>query len=173
MPNRSLYRSFWLLAVSLLVLGGAMTVRLFFPRPSLSADMNPRLGLRSLTTTEARIAHFQEQLRQQPDNAAVNAQLGLALLERVAITGDASLYNQAEAALTTALVNDPQNFDALIGQGLLSLARHDFRAALVWGEQAKVINPYNVRVYGIITDAQIELGQYEAAAATIDTMLAI
>ncbi|MCB9098825.1 MAG: tetratricopeptide repeat protein [Anaerolineales bacterium] len=166
------FRPLWALAAAIVIFGLVVAGRLLWPPPSLSAEANPRLSLRSLTTTEARIARLQEALRLNPDNTAAYAQLGLTLLERAAITADASLYNQAEAALGRAIQDAPQNFDALIGQGLLALARHDFRTALTWGEQAKAINAHNVRVYGIIADAQIELGQYEAAAATIDTMLA-
>ena len=53
----------------------------------------------------------------------------------------------------------------------LASARHDFAAALRWGERAKAINPYNGNVYGVIGDAQVELGRYREAFATFQTMV--
>jgi tetratricopeptide (TPR) repeat protein len=63
------------------------------------------------------------------------------------------------------------NYDADVGEGALALARHDFAGALDWGERARKLNPYNPNVYGVIGDAQIELGRYPQAFATIQHMV--
>jgi tetratricopeptide (TPR) repeat protein len=55
--------------------------------------------------------------------------------------------------------------------GALAAARHDFAGALRWGLQAKALNPYNASVYGVIGDAEIELGRYHQAFATFQTMV--
>jgi tetratricopeptide (TPR) repeat protein len=55
--------------------------------------------------------------------------------------------------------------------GALAAARHDFTGALSWGEQAREINPYNGNVYGVIGDAQVELGRYDDAFATFQHMV--
>jgi tetratricopeptide (TPR) repeat protein len=55
--------------------------------------------------------------------------------------------------------------------GALSLARHQFREALAWGEKAHVISPGTVLTYGVIGDAQVELGQYDAALEIFQTMV--
>ena len=120
---------------------------------------------------EAMIAKLQERLRRNPDDTAAYAQLGLALLQRVRETADPAMYTRAEAAFAEALKRDTQNFDAVIGQGALALARHQFTAALRWGQRAHTINPFSAQVYGIIGDAQVELGQYDAAVATIQKMV--
>jgi tetratricopeptide (TPR) repeat protein len=59
----------------------------------------------------------------------------------------------------------------MVGMAALAAARHDFAGALRWGEQAKSINPYNGNVYGVIGDAQVELGRYREAFATFQTMV--
>ncbi len=51
------------------------------------------------------------------------------------------------------------------------MARHDFSAALEWGEKAKQINPDRTYAYGVIADAQIELGRYDEAIETLQTMV--
>jgi tetratricopeptide (TPR) repeat protein len=93
------------------------------------------------------------------------------LLLEVRQTADITLYAQAETAFDEALRRDPQHVDALVGQGVLALARHDFDAALAWGEQAYALNPYRAESLGIIVDAQVELGQYESALASTQAMV--
>jgi tetratricopeptide (TPR) repeat protein len=117
------------------------------------------------------VEQLQERVRRNPDDPSAYAQLGLALLQRVRETADPSLYTRAEQAFAEALKRDPSQLDALTGQGLLALSRHKFADALRFGEQAHAINPYRAELYGIIGDAQIELGQYDAALDSIQKMV--
>src|SRR5262249_51135795 len=50
------------------------------------------------------------------------------------------------------------------------LSRHRFRDALVLGEQARKLNPYSARTFGVIGDALVELGRYPEAFKAFDTM---
>ncbi len=122
-------------------------------------------------SAERMVAQLQERLRRNPEDTAAYAQLGLALLQQVRETADPTLYTRAETALAEALKRDEGNFDAVIGQGALALARHQFTAALRWGERAHAINPFSTQAYGIIGDAQVELGQYDAAVTTVQKMV--
>jgi tetratricopeptide (TPR) repeat protein len=53
----------------------------------------------------------------------------------------------------------------------LSAARHNFAAALVWGEQAVKEGSYNASAYGVTGDALIELGRYPEAFRTFQRMI--
>jgi tetratricopeptide (TPR) repeat protein len=131
-------------------------------------------SLRPATLSDpSSIARFQERLRQSPDDAEAAAGLGHALLQRARETGDPSLYGQAEQAFATALRSQPQQLDALVGQGSLALARHQFDAALAWGEQAREIAPQRAAVYGVLTDAYVELGRYDEAVVAAQQMIDI
>jgi tetratricopeptide (TPR) repeat protein len=55
--------------------------------------------------------------------------------------------------------------------GSLALSRHQFHDALDWGSRARALNPAQARIYGVIGDAQIELGQYPEAIATFQKMV--
>lgn len=166
-------RSELILLASVLILVIALIMRLglvwglgpTIPETSMVVPKPVELG------AESTILTLQNRIRLNPDDTVAYAQLGLALLQRVRETGDPSLYTRAELAFSEALERDPQHLDALIGQGLLALARHQFTEALAWGEQARALNPFRAQVYGIIGDAQVELGQYEAATATIQKMV--
>jgi tetratricopeptide (TPR) repeat protein len=114
---------------------------------------------------------YQQRVRQNPDDVQSYAVLGAAYMQKVRDTGDPSFYAKAQAVLDEALRRDPQNIEALIGAGTLANARHQFREALELGEQAKAINPTVPRIYGVIADAQTELGLYDDAVQTLQTMI--
>jgi tetratricopeptide (TPR) repeat protein len=114
---------------------------------------------------------LQEQLRRNPSDWQSYSQLGLAYLQKARETGDPTYYQKTEAALDKALSLQPTDYAAISAKGALALARHDFFSALQWGEQAKQINPSRTYAYGVIADAQIELGRYEEAIETLQAMV--
>ncbi len=114
---------------------------------------------------------YQEVVRREPENLDAHALLGWAYIQKARETGDPAYYARAEAVLDAALRRDERHVESLIGAGTLALARHQFRDALALGERARAIDPYVPRVYGVIADAQIELGMYDAAVTTIQTMV--
>jgi tetratricopeptide (TPR) repeat protein len=99
--------------------------------------------------------------------------LGLAYLQRVRETGDASYYPKADGILHEALAVQPRDLIATAGLGQLALARHQFRRALTLGRRARAISPTTAGVYGVIGDADIELGRYPQAFAAFDRMTAL
>jgi tetratricopeptide (TPR) repeat protein len=131
------------------------------------ADLAVREGLLPGATTAQRIEGLQAQVRQSPSDPEAYAQLGLAYLQQVRETGDPTFYPRAEGTFDQALRLDPRDFTATTGLGSLALARHDFRQALALGDRAARIAPGVARNYGVIADAQIELGRYAAAARTL------
>ena len=108
---------------------------------------------------------------QDPDNGVAATQLGLAYLQVTRETGDPTYYPKAETLFTQALDQDERDFAAMVGIGTLALARHDFAAALTWGERAYEVNPAHAPALGVIGDAQIELGRYDEAVATFQAMV--
>jgi tetratricopeptide (TPR) repeat protein len=131
------------------------------------ADVAVREGELPGATTAQRIEGLQAQVRGAPSDPDGYADLGLAYLQQVRETGDPTLYPRAQGTFEQALRLDPRDFTATSGLGSLALARHDFRRALALGEQAARINPVVARNYGVIADAEIELGRYGAAARTL------
>jgi tetratricopeptide (TPR) repeat protein len=97
--------------------------------------------------------------------------LGLAYLQKARETGDPSYYQKSDEALEKALSFQPDDYASISATGALELARHDFSSALEWGEKARQINPSRSYAYGVIADAQIELGRYEEAIVTLQDMV--
>jgi tetratricopeptide (TPR) repeat protein len=118
-------------------------------------------------TTAQRIEGLQAQVREAPSDPDTYAQLGLAYLQQVRETGDPTFYPKAQGVFDEAVRLDPRNFTATSGLGSLALARHDFSGALALGERAAAIDAGIARNYGVIVDAQVELGHYGAAQRTL------
>ena len=132
-----------------------------------SAEAASRTGL----STDQQIQSLQQQLRISPNDWQSYSQLGLAYLQKARETGDPTYYGKAEEALDAALAAQPEDYASLSGKGTLALARHEFAAALEWGEQARQINPDRTYAYGVIADAQVELGRYQEAIETLQAMV--
>jgi len=112
------------------------------------------------------------QTRVDPDPAAY-ANAGFDALQRARETSDASEYTRAERAFHKALELDPNNLYALHGLGSLALSQHRFHKALALGRRAQRLSPRTARSYGVIGDAQVELGRYPEAFRTYDRMAAL
>jgi tetratricopeptide (TPR) repeat protein len=92
-------------------------------------------------------------------------------LQKSRESGDPTYYGKAEAVLTRALELKPDDFVAMAQMGSLALARHQFHEALDWGHKAQAISPDTALIYGVIGDARVELGEYEAATQAFQTMV--
>jgi len=120
---------------------------------------------------DATIASLQTHLSTYPDDARSYTLLGAAYLQKVRESGDPAYYTKADAVLHEALRRQPADADTLTTLGVLALARHQFSDGLSFGQQAYALNPYSPRALGVIFDGQTELGQYDAAAQTIQKMV--
>lgn len=119
----------------------------------------------------ALIASETEAVRRDPTNQEALLGLGLAYYQHARETADPSDYARADEAFDRLLALEPQNAEGLIGKATIALARHDFARGLALGLQAQAIAPRTSRVYGVIGDAEVELGRYDDALTSIQTMV--
>lgn len=120
----------------------------------------------------ALIAGLQQRLASQPRDWQSWASLGFAYVQQARSSADPTWYPKAEGALRRSLALQPAgNFQAMTAMGALAAGRHDFAAALRWGERARAANQWNASVYGVIGDALIELGRYPEAFKTLQRMV--
>ncbi len=121
---------------------------------------------------DATIGSLESRLASDPEDWKASAALGFAYVQRVRNTSDPSTYPLAEAALARSLALQPSgNPDVFLGIGTLAAERHDFARALRWGRRAARIAPFNADVYGLVGDAQLELGRYPAAFRSFQRMV--
>ena len=120
--------------------------------------------------TQALVAQLQAGLRSRPQNVRGLDLLGLAYQQRARETGDPSYYVKSDGVLQRAARLAPNDLDAISGLASLALSRHRFALALALGRRALEISPTTARNYGVVGDAQLELGRYKQAFAAFDTM---
>jgi tetratricopeptide (TPR) repeat protein len=122
-------------------------------------------------STDAQIAALERNLAANPGSTDLYAALGNAFLQKVRETGDAGFYARAQTAFGKGSRRSPHDAGILTGMGALALARHDFKGGLRYGLAAHAEAPQVVRPYGVIVDAQVELGRYDDAARTLQRMV--
>jgi tetratricopeptide (TPR) repeat protein len=124
-----------------------------------------------VSPAEQSIATAKLEIQKKPTQYSGYNHLAIALSRRARETSDVNYYAQAEDALQKSLELAPNNLEAEKIHVWLLLGRHEFPAAL---EAAKSLNkriPDDVLVYGFLTDANAELGNYGDAEAAAQWML--
>ncbi|MGW0802418.1 tetratricopeptide repeat protein [Nonomuraea sp. NPDC002799] len=150
---------------------GCLVLALFAPGGPLRQDDPPARW--TPYELSAFIVDMQRHLRRHPADAPTWAQLGGAYLEQARRTGDVTYYGKAHGVFLRSLRLSPgePDIDAVIGMGALANARHDFAAGLRWGARARAAAPYRWPLYGVLTDAYLELGAYDKAERELQRML--
>ena len=123
------------------------------------------------TDGERAIAFAQAKLDSAPNDPRAVAGLASAYLFRVRETYDPTLYAKAAVLIERAIAAAPKDPDVAITAANLALSRHDFAEALRLGLVAQAAAPARPAVYGILTDAHVELGQYAEAVASAQRMV--
>ena len=153
-------------AALLLLVGGVVGLRSSTPDSAAPAPAAPPDRL------AAGIAQLQDRLRLVPGDYVGWAALGSAYVERARVTADPTYYPKAEGALRHSIALRPSgNAAAHTGLGALANARHDFGAARGYALDALRLNPYDADAYGVLADAQTQLGNADAASEAVQHML--
>ena len=124
-----------------------------------------------LSPAERRIAEARKVIDKKPAQYAGYNLLAMALSRRARETSDVNFYAQAEDALKKSFELAPQNLDGEKIRVWLLLGRHEFATAR---DAATALNqrvPDDVLVYGFLTDANAELGNYDEAEKAAQWML--
>ena len=140
--------------------------------PTAPTDPTPARAAPTVPPTQALIEFLLDLTAADPTDSDAQLELGLALLQRIRETADPSLYPAAEAALDAARRLRPDDPLPLVGLGGLQLGRHEFAAALETGEAALALDPQSSSARGVVVDALIELGRYEAAFRAVEDLAA-
>jgi tetratricopeptide (TPR) repeat protein len=153
-----------------LLLGGLTAHGTTTAQPKADAQSAQLAAGFAAGNTQSLVLQLQAGLRSQPHNVRGLDLLGLAYQQRARETGDPSYYVKSDGVLRRALRLAPRDLDATSGLASLALSRHRFALGLELGRMALAISPTTARNYGVVGDAQLELGRYRAAFAAFDTM---
>ena len=115
------------------------------------------------SATDAALVVARGKVREKPADATGWVNLGDALAQEQRDTADEKFYTHAEAAYAFALRLAPQSVDALTGMAWVTGGRHLFDQSQDWAKRALALDPENAAAHGLLGDAAVELGDYDAA----------
>ena len=147
-------------------------------RDAATVSIGPAVGMSGAppTTTSGlaeRITQMEARLRAKPDDTGAAVLLADALLRQARATNDGRPAGRASEVLNAALKEHPGQYDALRMLGAIDLSQHRFRDALEIARRSRDLRPDDAWNYGVMGDAQIELGEYPAAFDAFDKMMAL
>jgi tetratricopeptide (TPR) repeat protein len=99
--------------------------------------------------------------------------VGTRHLQMARETGDPSFYSKAEEVFDRVLTGQPEQIDALVGEASLAFSRHHFEQSRDLARRAIDVEPAAAAPYGVLSDALIELGEYDEAVRTLQKMVEI
>ena len=163
--------------VVLAIVVGIATAACSRPASSRIRSVTPLLGTDHLTTSRAElertIATMREKVAKAPNDVAAAVTLADALLRQTRVSGNAGLAREAEAVLLDVLTRDRDRYDARRMLAATYLSQHRFADALREAERCQTMRADDPWIWGVIGDAHIERGEYDAAFDAFDRMAAI
>lgn len=124
-----------------------------------------------LTIGDKRIRAGQNQIKIAPNKPDGYNLLASGYTQKARETGDFSFNNKAWEALEKSVAVVPDNYDALKLRAKLLLTFHRFAEARAEAERCQKLRPDDHDLYGALTDANVELGDYARAIEAAQTMV--
>lgn len=124
--------------------------------------------------TKQKVAELNQKIIKQTNDVKSRLQIAVIYMSEARITGEHPYYYPATLKiLDGVLALDGKNFEALVYKASVKMSQHQFGEAKEIAEKAKNINPDNAYIYGVLVDANVELGNYEEAVRMSDKMQAL
>jgi len=137
----------------------------------LTAAAPARAESPEASPAERHMEHARQAIARTPASPVGYDELALALARRARETSDPAFYERAHEAIAKALALAPNDPGALRARAWVLLGQHDFSAALALARTLNERAPDDVMVYGLLTDANAELGNYAEAEKACQWML--
>lgn len=123
-------------------------------------------------------AYFKKTLSKSPNDAETKLKLAQLFIREARVTGEHGHYYPAALQVLDQVLNQDSltrdfEFLALMNKAGVQLSLHDFQQAKETGDRALLINPANAQIYGVLVDANVELGNYSDAILLADKMISM
>ena len=159
-----------ILFISFTVLGlGVIGIRSLL-RSTASKVSSPAESIK-LTKVDQRIIRAQQLIEKTPNKSDGYNQLASAYMQKARETNDFAFNASADDAISRSLSVEAENYDALKLRAKLQLTYHRFAEALETTRRAQKVRTDDNDVWGMITDALVELGDYPAAINAAQKMV--
>ena len=117
-------------------------------------------------------------IAKNPEDHTSRLELAQLYIKEARVTGEHGHYYPAalemvDAVLASEDIDKDMRFIALLTKSGVQLSLHEFADAKVTGEAAIKLNSHNAQVYGVLVDANVELGDYKKAILLADKMVTL
>jgi tetratricopeptide (TPR) repeat protein len=129
--------------------------------------------------TKSAIDQFKEKLKVNPADQETKLLLSLAYIQAARLTGEHPYYYPLALKLADEVIHDnllkntSLAYEGMVAKASIQLSLHDFKGGLETGTQALSLRKDNAAIYGVLVDANVEIGNYEEAVNMSDKMVAI
>jgi tetratricopeptide (TPR) repeat protein len=156
-----------LLAVVGLVALGIIGVRYVLQTETIKSSVEPTQPSKA----DQRILRATQMIERMPNRAEGYNQLAAAYMQKARETADFSFNARASESIDKSLSIEHDNYDALKLRAKLELTYHRFAEALQTARRAQAFRDDDHDVWGQITDALVELGDYKGAVEAAQKMV--
>ncbi len=117
-------------------------------------------------------------IKKDQNNMEARLKLARIFMQEARLTGEHGYYYPAALQVIDEVLNSPaktkdDRFVALLFKGSVLLSLHKFEDAMKVGKEALNINNHNALIYGVLIDANVEMGNYKEAIKMADKMNSI
>lgn len=113
-------------------------------------------------------------LNTKPGDTKTELALANAYIIESRISGNMAYYDKAALKTVDRIIErEPKNYEALMLRSLLQLSQHHFAEGLESAKLAVSIDSNSAFVYGLLLDANVEMGNYAAAVDAAGKMVSI
>jgi tetratricopeptide (TPR) repeat protein len=123
------------------------------------------------SATGQRIAAAQAALRESPQSIEAHVQLASLLMRRQRETSNAVLMRYAEDVLASARALAPEDPEVVLMTAMALQDGHRFRKAAELAKDVIAADPGNATAHLVLADAELELGEHEAAMDSVQAAL--
>lgn len=156
--------------LALVVIGFAVLAMDLGPLGAL-AGAEPTLSSSPRSASDDAVARGTRRATQAPGDPEAWVSLADAFMQKARETADPSYYRRAETAYQKALAVGPRNVGALAGVAWVNGALHEFEQSAEWARRALAVDPGHAPAQGLLGDAALEMGDYDAAFEHYQKML--
>ncbi|HLP14503.1 MAG TPA: tetratricopeptide repeat protein [Flavobacteriales bacterium] len=142
-----------------------------FVFPELKARQGEMAKTEEWEKTKTKVTELMAKLNRNDKDEKAILQLVQIYMQEARVTGEHPYYYPAILKiLDYDLSLNKKSFEALTYKSSVLMSQHRFKEAHETATQAKSLGKGNAYIYGVLTDANVELGKYEEAVVQCDSM---
>lgn len=142
-------------------------------------DRDKNLSYDEYVKINAKYEKLKAQYTKDPSDYAALLKLSEIYIYEARVTGEHPYYYTAalktldEILKYDGRLTKDQKFTALFYKATVQLSQHNFNEALETGNKALAVNNLNSGIYGVLVDANVEIGNYDQAVKMCEQMMKI